>query len=37
VYEPSCGGDDSGTLTARVTTVHGLSAQPYLLERSGTF
>ena len=37
VREPSCGGDDSGTLTARVSTVHGLSAQPYLLERSGSF
>ena len=37
VREPSCGGDDSGTLTARVSTVHGLSAQLYLLERSGSF
>jgi hypothetical protein len=37
VREPSCGGDDSATLTARVSTVHGLSAQLYLLERSGSF
>jgi tRNA A-37 threonylcarbamoyl transferase component Bud32 len=37
VREPSCGGDDSGTLTARVSTVHGFSAQPYVLERSGSF
>jgi eukaryotic-like serine/threonine-protein kinase len=37
VQEPRCGGDDSGTLTARVTTVRGRSAQPYRLERSGTF
>ena len=37
VPEPSCGGNDSGTLTARVTTVRGLSAQPYRLERSGSF
>ena len=37
VPEPFCGGDDSATLTARVTRVNGLSAQPYRLERSGTF
>jgi tRNA A-37 threonylcarbamoyl transferase component Bud32 len=37
VQEPSCGGDDSGRLAARVTTVRGLSAQPYRLERSGSF
>jgi tRNA A-37 threonylcarbamoyl transferase component Bud32 len=37
VPELSCGSDDSGTLTARVTTVHGHSAEPYRLERSGTF
>ena len=37
VPEPSCWRDDSGTLTARVATVRGLSAQPYGLERSGTF
>jgi len=37
VLEPSCGGNDSATLTARVTTVRGLSAEPYRLERSGSF
>ncbi len=37
VQEPSCGGNDSGRLAARVTTVRGLSAQPYRLERSGSF
>jgi hypothetical protein len=37
VYESSCGGDDSATLIARVTTVRGHSAQYYSLDRSGGF
>jgi hypothetical protein len=37
IQESSCGGDDSTTLTARVTTVRGRSARPYSLDRSGGF
>jgi hypothetical protein len=37
ILERSCGGDDSAIITARVTTVSGHSAQPYVLERSGGF
>lgn len=37
VVEPSCGSDDSTTLTVRVSTVSGHSGSPYRLERSGSF
>jgi tRNA A-37 threonylcarbamoyl transferase component Bud32 len=35
--EPSCGSDDSATLTLRVSTVSGHSAEPYVLESSGSW
>jgi hypothetical protein len=36
--EPSCGGDDAGTLTARVTSIGtDRSDEPYRLERAGGF
>jgi hypothetical protein len=35
--EPSCGSDDSTTLTLRVSTVSGQSAEPYVLETSGSW
>jgi hypothetical protein len=35
--EPSCGSDDSATLTLRVSTVSGQSAEPYVLETSGSW
>jgi tRNA A-37 threonylcarbamoyl transferase component Bud32 len=37
VTEPSCGSDDSTTLTVKVSTVSGRSGSAYLLERSGSF
>jgi hypothetical protein len=38
IVEPQCVGDDSGTLTARVTAIGSERvAEPYLLERSGSW